>query len=137
MENKDLEALNSLIDDAIGKEVALEKQSEELALKSKAFADYLEQKKRQDAELAVLWDTVKQAMIDEELTEYETEQIKLKLSDSGKYKSDDIDLVPNEVCEIKKTLVNKKVKAYLEVHGELPDHVESTGYVLRKTIKKG
>ena len=30
---------------------------------------------------------------------------------------------------------NKKVKAYLELNGKLPDGVESTGYILRKTLK--
>lgn len=134
--SKDMEALDSLIGEAMVKEAALEKQSEELALQSKVFANYLEQKKRQDAELAVLWDTVKQAMIDEDLSEYETDLIKLKLSPSGKYRTDDIDKVADDFCETKKTLVNSKVKAYLEIHGELPEGVESSGYVLRKTIKK-
>ena len=31
---------------------------------------------------------------------------------------------------------NKKVKAYFELNHELPEGVESTGYVLRKTIKE-
>ena len=34
-----------------------------------------------------------------------------------------------------KKLNNKKVKAYVELHGELPEGVESTGYILRKTLK--
>ena len=34
-----------------------------------------------------------------------------------------------------KRINNKKVKAYVELHGELPEGVESTGYILRKTLK--
>lgn len=30
---------------------------------------------------------------------------------------------------------NKKVKSYLELNGKLPECVESTGYILRKTLK--
>lgn len=134
--SKDLEALEGLINEAMDKELALEKQSEELALQNKAFANYLEQKKRQDAELAVLWDQCKQFMVENEISEHETDTLKLTLNPSGKYKAEDIDKVANDLCEVKKTLVNAKVKAYLELHGELPEGVESTGWVLRKTIKK-
>lgn len=135
--SKDLEALDGLINEAMNKELALEKQSEELALQSKVFASYLEQKKRQDAELAVLWDECKQFMIENGIREHETDTLKLKLTPSGKYRATDIEAVPDEFCEVKKSLVTSKIKSYLELHGELPDHVESTGYVLRKIIKKG
>ena len=37
--------------------------------------------------------------------------------------------------DIKKTINNKKVKSYVELNGKLPDGVESTGYILRKTLK--
>ena len=36
--------------------------------------------------------------------------------------------------DIKKVLNNKKVKAYVEINGELPEGVESTGFVLRKKL---
>lgn len=38
--------------------------------------------------------------------------------------------------DIKKTINNRKVKSYIELNGHLPDGVESTGYILRKTLKE-
>lgn len=75
-------------------------------------------------------------MIENDISEHETNTLKLKLTPTGKYKAEDLDKVADDFCEIKKTLVNSKVKAYLELHGELPEGIESTGWVLRKTIKK-
>ena len=66
-----------------------------------------------------------------------TDYLKLKLTPSGKYKAEDIDSVDDSLCDIKKTINNKKVKSYVELNGKLPDGVESTGYVLRKTLKGG
>ena len=37
--------------------------------------------------------------------------------------------------DIKKVLNNKKVKSYVELNGHLPEGVQSTGYILRKTLK--
>ena len=131
------EDLQELIDNALNKEKELQVRSEELALQDKRFADYLQAKKHADEELEVLWGMVKDYMIDNNYTEYDGEHIKLKLTSSGKYKTDDIDSVDNSVCDIKKVLNNKKVKSYLELNGTLPAGVESTGYILRKTIKEG
>ena len=132
--NKDLEIL---INNALIKEKELSTRADELALQSKEFANYLAAKKHADEELEVLWGMVKDYMIDNSYTEYDGEHIKLKLTSSGKYKTDDIDSVDNSVCDIKKVLNNKKVKSYLELNGTLPAGVESTGYILRKTIKEG
>ena len=133
--DKDLDALNQLIDDAVNEEKSLAIKADELALQSKQFADYLAQKKHNDERLAQLWDFVKEFMVENNLTEHENDYIKLKLSPSGKYKTEDIEAVSDELCDIKKVLNNKKIKAYVELNGELPDGVQSTGYILRKTLK--
>ena len=130
--NKDLE---QLIDDAMSKEKALAVRADELALQSKQFADYLAEKKHADEELEVLWQMVKDYMIENNYTEYDGEHIELKLTPSGKYRAEDIESVSDELCDIKKVLNNKKVKAYLELNHELPEGVESTGYILRKKVK--
>jgi len=133
--NDNLKALDDLISDAMAEEKSLAVRADELALQSKQFADYLAEKKHSDEKLAVLWDMVKEYMIDNDLSEHENDFIKLKLTPSGKYKTDDIDSVDDTLCDIKKTLNNRKVKSYLELNGHLPDGVASTGYVLRKTLK--
>lgn len=133
--NDNLKALDDLISDAMAEEKSLAVRADELALQNKQFADYLAEKKHSDEKLAVLWDMVKEYMIDNDLSEHENDFIKLKLTPSGKYKTDDIDSVDERLCDIKKTLNNRKVKSYLELNGHLPDGVTSTGYVLRKTLK--
>lgn len=134
--NKDLDALNQLIDDAVNEEKSLAVKADELALQSKQFADYLAQKKHNDERLAQLWELVKDFMIENNLTEHENDYIKLKLSPSGKYKAEDIDQIDDALCDIKKVLNNKKVKSFVELNGKLPDGVQSTGYILRKTLKE-
>lgn len=133
--DKDLDALNQLIDDAVSEEKSLAVKADELALQSKQFADYLAQKKHNDERLAQLWELVKDFMVENNLTEHENDYIKLKLSPSGKYKTDDIDKIDDALCDIKKVLNNKKISAFLEVNGRLPDGIESTGFILRKTLK--
>lgn len=135
MENEDYKALDGLIADAVNEEKALALKAEELSLQNKQFAEYLAQKKHNDEKLEMLWTLVKEFMVENNLTEHENDYIKLKLTPSGKYKTDDIDSVDDTLCDIKKTLNNRKVKSYLELNGHLPDGVESTGYVLRKTLK--
>lgn len=132
----DIEALDQLIDDAVNEEKSLAVKADELALQSKQFADYLAQKKHNDERLAQLWELVKDFMIENNLTEHENDYIKLKLSPSGKYKADDIDQIDDALCDIKKVLNNKKVKSFVELNGKLPDGVQSTGYILRKTLKE-
>lgn len=133
--NKDLDALDQLIDDAVNEEKSLAVKADELALQSKQFADYLAQKKHNDERLAQLWELVKEFMVENNLTEHENDYIKLKLSPSGKYKAEDIDQIDDALCDIKKVLNNKKVKSFVELNGKLPDGVQSTGYILRKTLK--
>lgn len=132
---KDLKALNELIDDAMSEEKSLAIRADELALQSKQFADYLEEKKHSDERLEMLWALVKDYMLEHHLTEHENDFIKLKLTPSGKYKAEDIDKVDDALCDIKKIINNRKVKSFVELNGHLPEGVESTGYVLRKTIK--
>lgn len=127
--------LQGLIDEALNKEKELQVRSEELALQDKRFAEYIQAKKHADEELEVLWGMVKDYMIDNDYSEYENDYIKLNLASSGKFRADDIDSVADELCDIKKTLNNKKVKAYLELNGTLPEGIVSTGYVLRKKVK--
>lgn len=127
--------LQGLIDEALNKEKELQVRSEELALQDKRFAEYIQAKKHADEELEVLWGMVKDYMIENDYSEYENDYIKLNLTSSGKFRADDIDSVADELCDIKKTLNNKKVKAYLELNGTLPDGIVSTGYVLRKKVK--
>ena len=131
----DIEALDQLIDDAVNEEKSLAVKADELALQSKQFADYLAQKKHNDERLAQLWELVKDFMIENNLTEHENDYIKLKLSPSGKYKAEDINQIDDALCDIKKVLNNKKVKSFVELNGKLPDGVQSTGYILRKTLK--
>lgn len=131
----DIEALDQLIDDAMAEEKSLALKADELALQSKQFADYLAQKKYNDEKLEVLWQMVKDYMIENNLSEHENNFIKLKLTPSGKYKADDIDRVDDTLCDIVKKINNRKVKSYIELNGHLPDGVESTGYILRKTLK--
>lgn len=133
--NDDLEALDQLIDEAVDKEKSLAIRADELALQSKQFADYLAEKKHNDEALEALWLMVKEYMIEHKMSEHENEFIRLKLTPSGKYKADDIEAVSDELCDVVKKLNNKKVKAYVELNGELPGGVESTGYILRKTLK--
>lgn len=130
--NSDLE---ELIDKALSKESELATRADELALQSKQFADYLAAKKHADEELEVLWQMVKDYMVENNYHEYDGEHIELKLTPSGKYRAEDIDSVDENVCDIKKVLNNKKVKSYLELNGTLPAGVESTGYILRKKVK--
>lgn len=127
--------LYTLVENAMHKEQELQEQSEKLALEDKRFADYLAAKKHADEELEVLWQTVKDYMVENKFAEFENDYIKLNLTPSGKYRTEDIDAVDDELCDIKKTLNNKKVKAYIELNGMLPKGVESTGFILRKKVK--
>ena len=129
------EDLQQLIDNAMNKEKALAQRADELALQDKRFAEYLAEKKHQDEELEVLWQMVKDFMIENDFAEFENDYIKLSLTPSGKYRTDDIEMVSEDLCDIKKVLSNKKVKAYYELNGTLPEGVESTGYILRKKVK--
>ena len=133
---KDLQALDQLIDDAMQTEKALSTKADELALQNKQFADYLAEKKHNDEKLEVLWGLVKDYMIDNDISKHETPYLSLTLTPSGMYRTDDIDSVDDELCDVVKKLNNKKVKAFIELNGKMPDGVESTGFILRKKIKE-
>lgn len=132
---EDNKALDELIAEAVNEENALAVREEQLVLQNKEFADFMAAKKHQDEKLEVLWGLVKQFMIENGIAEHETDYIKLTLTSSGKYKAEDIDSVPDELCKITRSLDNKAVKAYLKLNGKLPEGIESTGYILRKKIK--
>lgn len=132
---EDIKALDDLIGDAMAEEKALAVRADELALQSKQFAEYLAAKKHNDEKIEMLWAMVKQEMLDQGMTEHENDYIKLKLTPSGKYKAENLDEISDELCDIKRVLSNKKVSAYIKLNGKLPDGVESTGYILRKTLK--
>lgn len=131
-------ALDELISDAMEVERGLAVREEALAAHNKEFANWLKIKKHQDEQLEVLWGLVKEHMEAEGLTEHEVPGvIQLKLTPSGKYRltvGTDIADVPDELCDIKKTLNNKRIKASLELNGKLPDGIESTGNILRKKL---
>lgn len=133
--SNELVALNQLIDDVMEKEQELDKQGSELALQSKEFARFLEQQKRHQDELQVLWAEVREYMEANNITEHETDFIKLKLVPLGKYRTDNIDAVPDELCKITKSLDNKKITAYQKLNGVLPEGVESQGSRLVKELK--
>lgn len=136
--DKDLTALNDLIDDAMKAEKDLLVKEEALAAANKEFANWLKVKKHQDETLEVLWTLVKEKMQEENLREYETPYIKLTLTPSGKYRlaeGKSIDDIPDALCDIKKVLNNKKIKASIELNGLIPAGIESTGDILRKKIK--
>lgn len=135
---KDLIALDDLINKAVNKESELEQTSKELAQRDEQFAQYLKQKKIMDDELKTLWEMVKDEMEEQGLTEHENDYIKLTLSPSGKYRlteGTEIEDIDENLCDIKKVLSNKKVKAYFGLNNSLPNGVESTGNVLRKKLK--
>lgn len=132
---EDNKALDELIAEAVNEENALAVREEQLILQNKEFADFMAAKRHQDEKLEVLWGLVKQFMIENGIAEHETDYIKLTLTSSGKYKAVDLDNVDDDLCDIVKKINNKKVKAYVELNGKLPEGVESTGYILRKTLK--
>lgn len=138
--DKNEEALNKLIQEAVDTEKALAVRAEELSLQSKQFADYLQEKRHNDEKLEVLWSMVKEYMEEHGISRHETPFISLTLSPSGKYRAKDgVDenTLPDELCEVVKKISNKKVKAYMELNGVLPEGVESTGNILRKKLKEG
>lgn len=132
--NKELQSLEQLIDDAVAKETALQKQEAELALQNEQFAMVLEQHKRQAAELDVLWGLVREYMEANDIWDHRTASLELKLVPMGKYKAENIEEVDDEFCDIKRVINNKKVKAYYELNHKLPNGVESYGNRLVKKL---
>lgn len=136
MENKDLIALDELVNDYQEKEKSLSLLSSELEVQSRQFATFLEQQRRQADELAVLKDAIKGFMIEHDIKEHDTGLVNLKLSSTGRYSCEDIESVPDEVCKIVKQLDNQAVKAYEKLHGELPEGISPAGWRLLMKVKE-
>lgn len=133
--DKDLTALNQLVEDYTHKEQDLAKVEQELADRDQTFANFITTQKRLKEQREVLSQMIREEMESRGLTEHETDTVILKLSPLGKYKASNINAVPDNLCEIKRTLSNKAVKAYLELNGALPDGVESLGNKLTIRVK--
>lgn len=134
--NKDLQALNDLVEEYTNKETELMKVENELATRDEQFANFITTQKRLAEQKAVLTDMIKEEMAKRGLREHETDTVILKLTPLGKYKAADIEAVPDELCKVVKSLDNKKVKAYAELNGKLPDGVESLGDRLTIKVKE-
>ena len=126
MEN-DMKALNDLVEEYTNKETELMKVENELATRDEQFANFITTQKRLAEQKAVLTDMIKEEMTKRGLREHETDTVILKLTPLGKFKAADIEAVPDELCKVVKSLDNKKVKAYAELNGKLPEGVESLG----------
>lgn len=135
MEN-DMKALNDLVEEYTNKETELVKVEQELATRDEQFANFITTQKRLAEQKAVLTDLIKEEMTKRGLREHETDTVILKLTPLGKFKAADIEAVPNELCKVVKSLDNKKVKAYAELNGKLPEGVESLGDRLTIRVKE-
>ena len=131
----DLTALNQLVEDYTNKETELMKVENELATRDEQFANFITTQKRLAEQKAVLTDMIKEEMSKRGLREHETDSVVLKLTPLGKFKAQDIEAVPDELCKVVKSLDNAKVKAYAELNGKLPEGVESLGDRLVIRIK--
>lgn len=136
MENKDIKALNDLVEEYTSKETELMKVEQELATRDEQFASFITTQKRLAEQKAVLTDMIKEEMNKRGLREHETDTVILKLTPLGKFKAADIEAVPDELCKVVKSLDNKKVKAYVELNGKLPEGVESLGDRLTIKVKE-
>ena len=135
MEN-DMKALNDLVEEYTNKETELMKVENELATRDEQFANFITTQKRLAEQKAVLTDMIKEEMAKRGLREHETDTVILKLTPLGKFKAADIEAVPDELCKVVKSLDNKKVKAYAELNGKLPEGVESLGDRLTIKVKE-
>lgn len=136
--SKELTALDTLIDRAVTTSKKLDEQSKALAEKDKQYAEFLKTVQVVKEEEATLWAMCKEYMEENHITEHENDYVKLTLSPSGKYRlaeGTNIADIDDALCDIKKVLNNKKVKAYFGLNDTLPEGVESTGNVLRKKLK--
>lgn len=136
-QDKTIQAIEDLAQKIVSTEKALEEQEKSLSLKNKEFANFIKAQKHNEEELKVLFDMVKEEMEKRGLREHLTSIMKFTLSPSGKYRlssNTNIEDIPDELCDIKKVLNNKKITAYKELNQTLPAGVESTGNILRKEL---
>lgn len=134
--SNDMKALNELVEEYTRKEIVLAKVEQELVARDEQFANFITTQKRLKEQKEVLVGMIKDEMMARGLTEHETDTVVLKLTPSGKYRTEDIEAIPDELCKVVKSLDSKKIKAYLELTGKLPEGVESTGSVLRIKVKE-
>lgn len=134
--DKDLTALNDLVEEYTNKETELMKVENELATRDEQFANFITTQKRLKEQREVLNQMIREEMEARGLTEHETDTVILKLSPLGKYKADNLDNVPDDLCKVVRSLDNSKVKAYLNLNGKLPDGVESLGSRLTIRVKE-
>ena len=135
MEN-DMKALDDLVEEYTNQEAQLMKVEQELAAKDEQFAHFITYQKRLKEMKDVLSEEIKEFMREHNMTEHETDTVILKLTPLGKFKAADIEAVPDELCKVVKSLDNKKVKAYAELNGKLPEGVESLGDRLTIRVKE-
>lgn len=135
MEN-DMKALNDLVEEYTNKETELMKVENELATRDEQFANFIATQKRLKEMKEVLTEEIKEFMREHNMREHETDSVILKLTPLGKFKAADIEAVPDELCKVVKSLDNKKITAYKELHGTLPDGIESVGDRLTIKIKE-
>ena len=134
--DNDLTALNQLVEDYTNKETELMKVENELATRDEQFANFITTQKRLKEQREVLNQMIREEMEARGLTEHETDTVILKLSPLGKYKAENLDEIPDELCKVVRSLDNSKVKAYLNLNGKLPDGVESLGSRLTIKVKE-
>ena len=134
--NEDMKALNDLVEEYTNKETELMRVENELATRDEQFANFITTQKRLAEQKAVLTDMIKEEMNKRGLREHETDTVFLKLSPFGKYKADDLDSIPDDLCKVVRSLDNKKIKAYIEINGKLPEGVESLGDRLTIRVKE-
>ena len=134
--DNDLTALNQLVEDYTNKETELMKVENELATRDEQFANFITTQKRLAEQREVLSQMIKEEMAKRGLREHETDTVILKLTPLGKFKAADLDAIPDDLCKIVRSLDNKKVKAYAEINGKLPEGVESLGDRLTIKVKE-
>ena len=134
--NKDLQALNDLVEEYTNKETELMKVENELATRDEQFANFIATQKRLKEQREVLNQMIREEMEARGLTEHETDTVILKLSPLGKYKADNLDKIPDDLCKVVRSLDNSKVKAYLNLNGKLPEGVKSLGSRLTIRVKE-
>lgn len=137
--DNDLTALNQLVEDYTNKETELMKVENELATRDEQFANFITTQKRLAEQKQVLTDMIREELEKRDLSEYETESVKLRLTSSGKYKLEDgvdINSVDDSLCKVVKSLDNKKITAYRALNGALPNGVKDTSKVLRISVKE-
>lgn len=131
---EDNKALEKMVTEVAEAESQLEARKEELAQRNADVADLFKAEKELSANVEALKLLIKDEMKKEDIREWDGERATLKLIPTGKFRPVEdktVDDISDEVCDVKKVLNNKKVKAYLDLNGELPEGVESSGDMLK------